>query len=162
GLSEPGDPKNIKAERGPAFNDVRHAANLSGVIDTGRLSDTRFLRLFTNDITLGIIEQLQSGRPYPFSTGTGGFADAIFFGAGNETQQRPDVLPDGTISTAGIASADGTNGLFSGPGGNTFLAPGIVAGSTLAGTCVDVVGKASCAGSLSADTTDVVDFRKIN
>ena len=157
GLSEPGDPRNIKAERGPAFNDVRHAVNLSGVIDSGRLSQTNVLRWFTNDITLGVIEQLQSGRPYPFSTGTGGFADAIFFGAGNETQQRPNVLPDGTISSAGIASADGTNGLFSGPGGNTFLAPGIVAGS-----CTDVVGKASCSGSLSADTGDVVDFQQLN
>jgi Carboxypeptidase regulatory-like domain/TonB dependent receptor len=157
GLSEPGDPKNIKAERGPAFNDVRHAVNLSGVIDTGRLSQTNILRWFTNDITLGVIEQLQSGRPYPFSTGSGGFANAIFFGAGNETQQRPNVLPDGTLSSAGIASADGTNGLFSGPGGNTFLAPGITAGS-----CTDVVGKASCSGSLSADTGDVVDFKQLN
>ena len=157
GLSEPGDPTNIKAERGPAFNDVRHAVNLSGVIDTGRLSQTNILRWFTNDITVGVIEQLQSGRPYPFSTGSGGFANAIFFGAGNETQQRPNVLPDGTISSAGIASADGTNGLFSGPGGNTFLAPGIIAGS-----CTNVVGKAACAGALSADFGDVVDFRQLN
>jgi Carboxypeptidase regulatory-like domain/TonB dependent receptor len=147
GLSEPGDPKNIKAERGPAFNDVRHAVNLSGVIDTGRLSQTNILRWFTNDITLGIIEQLQSGRPYPFSTGSGGFANAIFFGAGNETSQRPDVLPDGTISSAGIASADGTNGLFvTGPNANTFVAP----------------GDASDLGALSADTGDVVDFKKLN
>jgi hypothetical protein len=147
GLSEPGDPTNIKAERGPAFNDVRHAANISGVIDTGRLSQTNVLRWFTNDITFGVIEQLQSGRPYPFSTGSGGFANAIFFGAGNETQQRPDVLPDGTISSAGIASADGTNGLFvTGPNANTFLAP----------------ADASSSGSLSADTGDVVDFKKLN
>jgi hypothetical protein len=147
GLSEPGDPTNIKAERGPAFNDVRHAVNLSGVIDTGRLSQTNVLRWFTNDITLGIIEQLQSGRPYPFSTGSGGFANAIFFGAGNETQQRPDVLPDGTLSSAGIASADGTNGLFvTGPFANTFVAP----------------ADASDLGSISADTGDVVDFKKLN
>jgi hypothetical protein len=158
GLSEPGDPNNIKAERGPAFNDVRHAVNFSGVIDTGRLSQTNILRWFTNDITFGVIEQLQSGRPYPFSTGSGGFANAIFFGAGNETQQRPNVLPDGTISSLGIASADGTNGLFLTPGiANTFLAPGITAGS-----CTDVVGKASCAGSLSADSFDVVDFPLLN
>ncbi len=157
GLSEPGDPTNLKAERGPAFNDVRHAVNLSGVIDTGRLSNMNIVRWFTNNVTLGFIEQLQSGRPYPFSTGSGGFANAIFFGAGNETLQRPNVLPDGTLSTAGIASADGTNGLFSGPGGNTFTAPGIIPGS-----CTDVVGKASCLGSLSADTGDVVDFQKIN
>jgi hypothetical protein len=160
GLSEPGDPTNMKAERGPAFNDVRHAVNLSGVIDTGRLSNTNILRWFTNDITIGVIEQLQSGRPYPFSTGSGGFANAIFFGAGNETQQRPNVLPDGTISTAGLASADGTNGLFSGPGGNTFLAPGMI--PTSSGPCVDVVGKASCLGSLSADLGDVVDFQRLN
>jgi hypothetical protein len=157
GLSEPGDPTNIKAERGPAFNDIRHAVNLSGVIDTGRLSNTNVLRWFTNNITLGFVEQLQSGRPYPFSTGTGGFGNAIYFGTGNESQQRPNVLPDGTISTAGIASADGTNGLFSGPGGNTFLAPGITAGS-----CTNVVGKAACAGSISADTGDVVDFKQLN
>jgi hypothetical protein len=157
GLSEPGDPTNFKAERGPAFNDIRHAVNLSAIFDTARWTDRNFVRWFTNDVTFGVIEQLQSGRPYPFSTGTGGFANAIYFGAGNETQQRPDVLADGTISTAGIASADGTNGLLSGPGGNTFLAPGIVAGS-----CTDVVGKASCLGSLSADTGDVVDFKKLN
>jgi hypothetical protein len=132
--------------------------NFSGVFDTGRLSDTNILRVFTNDISLGIVEQLQSGRPYPFSTGTGGFANAIFFGTGSETQQRPNVLPDGTISTAGIASADGTNGLVvTGPNANTFLAPGITAGS-----CTNVVGKAACAGSLSADTGDVVDFKQLN
>lgn len=148
GLSEPGDPTNIKAERGAAFNDVRHAVNLSGVIDTGRLSQTNILRWFTNDITLGLIEQLQSGRPYPFSTGSGGFANAIFFGAGNETSQRPNVLADGTISSAGIASADGTNGLFVGTPGfnNTFLAP----------------ADASALGAISADTGDVVDFKQIN
>jgi hypothetical protein len=158
GLSEPGDPTNIRAERGPAFNDARHAVNFSAVYESGRLSDTHILRWFTNDINIGVVEQLQSGRPYPFSTGTGGFANAIFFGTGSETQQRPNVLPDGTISTAGIASADGTNGLIvTGPNANTFLAPGITAGS-----CTNVVGKAACAGSLSADTGDVVDFKQIN
>jgi carboxypeptidase family protein/TonB-dependent receptor-like protein len=148
GLSEPGDPTNIKAERGPAFNDVRHGVNLSGVIDTGRLSNTNILRWFTNDITLGIIEQLQSGRPYPFSTGSGGFANAIFFGAGNETNQRPDVLPNGVISSAGIASADGTNGLFvNGPNANTFAAP----------------ADASGLGAVAADDPNtVVDFKKLN
>jgi hypothetical protein len=161
GLSEPGDPTNIKAERGPAFNDVRHAVNFSGVFDTGRLTDTSILRVFTNDISFGVVEQLQSGRPYPFSTGTGGYANAIFFGAGSETQQRPNVLPDGTLSSAGIASADGTNALISGPGGNTFAAPGFALDSS--GNCIDVVGKASCLGSLDAnDLTTIVDFKQIN
>ena len=148
GLSEPGDPTNIKAERGPAFNDIRHAVNFSGVFDTGRLSDTHFLRLFTNDITFGVVEQLQSGRPYPFSTGTGGYANAIFFGTGSETQQRPNVLPDGTLSSAGLASADGTNGLIlNGPFANTFAAP----------------ADASALGSVAADDPNtVVDFKQLN
>jgi outer membrane receptor protein involved in Fe transport len=148
GLSEPGDPTNIKAERGPAFNDVRHAVNFSGVFDTGRLSDTHILRLFTNDISFGVIEQLQSGRPYPFSTGTGGYTNAIFFGTGSETQQRPNVLPDGTLSSAGIASADGTNALIlNGPFANTFAAP----------------ADASPFGSVAADDPNtVVDFKQLN
>jgi hypothetical protein len=116
--------------------------------------------LFTNDISFGVVEQLQSGRPYPFSTGTGGYANAIFFGTGSETQQRPNVLPDGTLSSAGLASADGTNALISGPGGNTFAAPFAVDGS---GNCIDVVGKASCLGSLDAvDLTTIVDFKQLN
>src|SRR5258708_27814925 len=47
--------------------------------------------------------------------------------------------------------------MLTGPSANTLLSPGIVAGS-----CTDVVGKASCFGSLSADTGDVVDFQKVN
>src|SRR5260370_6148251 len=94
GLSEPGDPTNIKAERGPAFNDVRHAVNLSGVFDTGRLSNTKVLRWFTNDVTLGLIEQLQSGRPYPFSTGSGGYSNAPFLRAGEGNPQRTHPPPD--------------------------------------------------------------------
>jgi hypothetical protein len=157
GLSEPGDPGNIKAERGPAFNDVRHAVNFGVVFDSARWSDRNVVRWFTNDVTLGIIGQLQSGRPYPFSTGTAGYADARYFGGGNETQQRPNVLPDGTISSAGIASFTGSNALLFGPGGNTFLAPGIVAGS-----CTDVAAGASCKGAADAATGDIVDFNKIN
>src|SRR5262249_19585749 len=55
---------------------------------------------------------------------------------GNESFQRPDVLPDGRLSTAGIAGAFGTNFLVSPAGvaackakqpvcpvANTFLAP---------------------------------------
>ena len=34
GLSEPGDPRNIRAEFGPAYNDIRHAANFSANFDT--------------------------------------------------------------------------------------------------------------------------------
>ncbi len=147
GISEPGDPRNIKAERGPAFNDIRHAVNFGVVFDTARWTDTNIVRWFTNDITLGFVGQFQAGRPYPVSTGSAGYADARFFGAGSETQQRPDVLPDGTLSSAGIASFDGSNALISGPGGNTFVAP----------------ADASAKGAVDAsDGTTIVDFRKIN
>src|SRR5258708_18572028 len=95
------------------FTAPRHAVNLSAVFDTGRWTQTNVLRWFTNDITLGFIEQLQSGRPYPFSTGTGGYSNGgIFFGAGNETNKRPNVLPDGTIFSFSILSLARTNTLI--------------------------------------------------
>jgi hypothetical protein len=163
GLSEPGDPRNIRAELGPAFNDIRHAANFNVVLDSGKWSQRNIVRWFTNDLTLGIIGQVQTGRPYPVSTGGAGFANGRFFGAGNESQQRPNVLPDGTISSAGIASAFGTSASF-GPGAvascitagfptaqcnsiqNTFLAP----------------GGASALGAADAITGDIVDFQQVN
>jgi hypothetical protein len=163
GLSEPGDPRNIRAELGPAFNDIRHAANLNLLLDFGKLTDRSAGRWFANDLTLGFLGQLQSGRPYPISTGTAGFVNERFFGAGNETQQRPNVLEDGTLSTAGIASSIGSN-LLIGPGGvaaciasgqpaalcnltqNTFLAP----------------AGASALGAVDSITNDIVDFRFLN
>jgi hypothetical protein len=164
GLSEPGDPRNIKAERGPAFNDLRHAVNLSGVFDTGRLVQTNVLRWFTNDITFGLIEQLQSGRPYPFSTGDAGFADGIFFGGGNETQQRPNVLADGTISSAGIASASSINALY-GPGAVAFCNAN---SSFTAAQCASIQntfaapGAASGNGAVDAFGVENVDFKLVN
>lgn len=163
GISEPGDPRNIRPELGPAFNDIRHAANFGVVLDSGRVTDTPFLRLLTNNLSLSWIGQLQAGRPYPFSTGTAGFANGRFFGAGSETQQRPNVLANGTISTAGIPSFDQTTALF-GPGAvvactgagfsagqcagiqNTFLAP----------------AGASPLGAEDALTGDIVDFQFVN
>ena len=116
GLSEPGHPRNTRAELGPAFNDIRHAGNFNLLLDSGKFTDRPAGRWFANDLTLGFLGQLQSGRPYPISTGTAGFLNERFFGAGNETQQRPNVLGDGTPSTAGIASSIGFN-LLIGPGG---------------------------------------------
>src|SRR6266700_1610066 len=164
GLSEPGDWVNVKPERGPAFNDIRHSANMGIVLDSGRLTGNRWIGGFANNLGLSWIGQLQSGRPYPLSTGTSGFGSSgRFFGAGIETQQRPNVLPDGTISTPGIASFNTTNALF-GPNAaskcitnlgvafpaqcnaiqNTFLAPG------------------GFSGAKDAVTGDQVDFQLVN
>lgn len=169
GLSEPGDPRNLRAELGPAFNDIRHAANFGVVLDSGKVTDTNIVRWFTNDFGLSFVGQLQSGRPYPFSTGSAGFANGRFFGAGNETQQRPLVLPDGTITTAGIASFDGSNALF-GPGAVALCSTPVAAGGGgfSPGQCASIrntflaPADASALGAIDALTGDTVDFQFLN
>ncbi|HXB22521.1 MAG TPA: TonB-dependent receptor [Candidatus Solibacter sp.] len=163
GLSEPGDPRNLRAELGPAFNDIRHAANFEVVLESGKVTETPIARLFANGLTLSFLGQLQSGRPYPISTGTAGFSNARFFGAGSETQQRPSVLADGTLTTAGIASFTGSNALF-GPGA---VANCIAAGFP-AGQCQSIQntflapGGASANGAVDALTGQIVDFQLLN
>ncbi|HEY6968821.1 MAG TPA: TonB-dependent receptor [Candidatus Angelobacter sp.] len=162
GLSEPGDYVNIRPELGPAFNDIRHAANFGVVLDSGKLTTTNVVRWFTNDLGLSFVGQLQSGRPYPFSTGSSGFgASGRFFGTGSETQQRPVVLPDGTISTAGIASFDQANALF----GPTAVTACIAAGFPAA-QCASIqntfAAPVTSSGAKDALTGAPVDFRFIN
>lgn len=138
GISEPGDFRTISAEMGPAFNDVRHAANMGVVLDSGKMTTNRFMGWVANNLGLSWVGQIQSGRPYPLSTGDSSFGNGSrFFGAGSETQQRPNVLADGTISVAGIGSAFGSIGNFTpatciaagnsaafcNANANTFLAP---------------------------------------
>lgn len=163
GLSEPGSEYNCcKAEMGPAFNDIRHAANMGVVLDSGRVTTNRYAGFFANNLGLSWVGQLQSGRPYPISTGSAPFnSSERFFGAGNETQQRPNVLPDGTISSAGIASFDGGNALF-GPGAVTAC---ITAGFPAA-QCASIqntfLAPAGGGGAIDAITGDAVDFKLVN
>jgi hypothetical protein len=163
GLSEPGDRRNIRAELGSAFNDIRHAANLSLALDSAKATNRSVTRWFTNDLTLSFLGQFQSGRPYPLSTGTAGFADGRFFGVGNETQQRPNVLPNGALSTAGIASFTGSNALI-GPGG---VAACIAAGqpTTLCNAVKNTFpapADASSLGAVDSITGGLVDFQYLN
>jgi hypothetical protein len=163
GLSEPGDPRNIRAELGPAFNDIRHAASFNLLLDSGKVTDRHIARWFANDLILGFLGQFQSGRPYPVSTGTAGFANERFFGVGNETQQRPNVLADGTLSTAGIASSTGSNFLI-GPGGvAACIASGQPAAlcNTIKNTFLAPAG-ASPLGAVDSLTGDNVDFQFLN
>jgi hypothetical protein len=177
GLSEPADSVHIRPELGPAFNDIRHAANMGVVLDSGKMTTNRYAGFIANNLGLSWVGQIQSGRPYPLSTGSAGFADGRFFGAGSETQQRPNVLPGGIISVAGIASAFQSNALF-GPGGvasciaagfsaascnpiqNTFLAPGS-AQCSVPGTTVTTFG-ASCLGAIDALSGDLVEFQQVS
>ena len=165
GLSEPGDPRNIRAELGPAFNDIRHAANMGVQLDSGKVTNTNGLRWFTNDVGLSWIGQLQSGRPYPISTGSAGFnSSARFFGAGNETQQRPNVLPDGTLSTAGIASFDASNALF----GPSAVAQCNASGFFTATQCASIQNTfappagVTFTGAVDAVTKAPVEFQFVN
>ncbi|MBZ5523531.1 MAG: TonB-dependent receptor [Acidobacteriia bacterium] len=163
GLSEPGDFHNIKPELGPAFNDIRHAANFGVTFDSGKWTDRSVVRWFTNDVLLGFVGQLQGGRPYPVSTSTTPYLSSRFFGAGNETQQRPNVLPDGTLSAFGVASADGLNANF-GPGGvASCIAAGFPAAqcNALQNTFI-APGDADPSGPIDSLTGDVVDFQQIN
>ncbi len=153
GLSEPGDVTNIRAERALAQGDTRHQGNFGLVFDTEKLTQRSILRHVVNDWTIGVIGQLQSGRPYPVSTGDVPFATSAFFGAGNESQQRPNVLPDGTLVSTNIASAFGTNLNVSQAGRavcacpqTTFLAP----------------ADADPRGSIDTFTGDLVDFQFVN
>lgn len=153
GLSEPGDVTNVHAERALAQSDTRHQGNFGLVFDTERLTQTSFIKHIVNDWTIGVIGQLQSGRPYPVSTGDVPFATSAFFGAGNESQQRPNVLPDGTLTSTNIASAFGTNLNVSQAGRavcncpqTTFLAP----------------ADADPRGSVDTFTGDLVDFKYVN
>lgn len=153
GLSEPGDVNNIKAERALAQSDTRHQGNFGLTFDTEHLVEHSFARHIVNDWTVGVIGQLQSGRPYPVSTGDVPFGTSAFFGAGNETQQRPNVLADGTLIATNVASAFGTNLNVSQSGHavcncpqTTFLAP----------------ADANPLGSIDTFTGDLVDFQFVN
>jgi hypothetical protein len=158
GPSEPADPRNIRAERTDAQLDVRHAANIGAVVDTENLAGGGWWRPIVNNWSFGSAIQLQAGRPYPISTGDIPFADSLFFGIGNETFQRPDVLPNGVLSTAGISGAFGTNYLVS-PNG---VAACRAAGQPVCPTANVPLAPASADpnGALDIFTGDVVDFQK--
>jgi hypothetical protein len=162
GISEPGDFRTISAEMGPAYNDVRHAANMGVVLDSGKLTTNRFMGWVANNLGLSWVGQIQSGRPYPLSTGDTAFGNGSrFFGAGSETQQRPNVLSDGTISVAGIGSAGGVIGNFT-------AATCIAAGNSAAFCNANANTFAAPAGAAGAGPVDVfdnsvvVDFKQAN
>lgn len=163
GVSEPADPRNISAERADAQADIRHAVNLGAVIDTSRLTSMRGARWLFNDWQFGIASQLQSGRPWPISTGDVPFGDALFFGIGNESIQRPSVLADGTISTAGIADAFAANYNISQNGVNQCLAtPGMTPATCPTANTFLAPAGASPLGAEDAITGDIVDFQQVS
>src|SRR5438876_808344 len=159
GLSEPGDPRNIRAEFGPAYNDIRHAANFSANFDTAKLIGGNWLtRSLVNNWVFGFVGQFQSGRPYPISTGVGAYSGGRFFGIGSETNQRPSVLPDGTIAATNISTSSGAN-LALGPGGVALCQSFWGAAGCPSATTFLTPNVASAAGAEDSFSGDVVDFQ---
>lgn len=126
GLSEPGNPlANLSLEKAPSQQDIRHLANFTFVTDTEKLTHMRFVSTAVNDWTFSFIGSVQSGRPYPVSTGSGGFSGSGFPALGSETNQRPNICtagsalpgcagaPVGALVATNIASNAGSNLLIS-------------------------------------------------
>src|SRR5207245_2156986 len=109
GPSEPGDPRNLKAERGLAYADARHAFNFAFIYDTAKQFNTSVIKHIFNDWQLGLNGNLHSGQPYGLSTGEAPFSGSKFFGLGAETQERPNVLQGGVLSVTNIPSYAGGN-----------------------------------------------------
>lgn len=129
GLSEPANPfASLSLDKAVSQQDIRHLANFSIVTDTNSLVATPLLKHVINNWTFSILGSLQSGRPYPVSTGDGMFAGSAFAALGNETNQRPNVCtvgssipgcagaPAGALVATNIGSISGTN-LEIGPAG---------------------------------------------
>jgi hypothetical protein len=121
GLSEPGNPLlNLGVEKAPSQQDIRHLANFTFVADTEKLTGMRFVRTVVNDWTFSFIGSVQTGRPYPVSTGDGSFSGDAFPALGSETNQRPNICtagstlpgcagePVGTLVATNIASHGGS------------------------------------------------------
>jgi hypothetical protein len=179
GLSEPGNPlASLKLEKALAQQDIRNLVNLNVVADTNDISSQRYIKYVINNWTLGLLSTLQSGRPYPVSTGDGAFAGSSFVALGAETNQRPNVLPDGTIVTTDIASVSGTNVLlsqdavaqcenpalqFAGqPGAPPTLPAAASNCSDIQTTFLAPAGRASANGPVDSYTGKPVDFKSIN
>jgi hypothetical protein len=159
GLSEPANPFiSTSSERALSQQDIRHLANFNVVLDTEHLVSMPLVKHVVNNWTFGLLSTLQSGRPYPVSTGDGPSATSIFPALGNETQQRPNVLANGTLVATNIGSASGTNLAIS-SAGVTFCQKWQPAASCPAATTFLAPAGANPAGPADSYTGDPVDFQ---
>ena len=119
GASEPANPyASMSLDRAPSQQDIRHQGSFSLVFDTEKMFHMPIVSQIGNDWTFGVIGTLQSGRPYPISTGDRFFSSRSFPGIGNETPQRPNVSADGTLNVTNIGST-GQGTLLISQAGNT-------------------------------------------
>jgi hypothetical protein len=174
GVSEPGNPlAPLSLDNASAQNDIRHLVNFNFVADTNNLFQTPVVRSLLNNWTFGMLNTLQSGRPFPVSTGDASFAGLNFSALGSETMQRPNICtagsalpgcagaPPGALVATNIASISGTN-LEVGPAG---VAACIAAGLSNCGalqTTFAAPAGASTSGPLDSFAGTPVDFQYIN
>src|SRR5258707_13564830 len=109
GASEPGDPRNIAAERALAYNNARNALNMSVIFDTANMIHASGWHYLVNNWQIGWLGSAHSANPYALSTGEVPFSGTSYPGIGAESQQRPNLLGDGTLSGLNIASNTGSN-----------------------------------------------------
>jgi hypothetical protein len=174
GLSEPGNPlAPLSLENASAQNDVRNLVNFNFVADTNNLWQIPVVRTILNNWTFGMMSTLQSGRPFPVSTGDASFTGLNFTDLGSETMQRPNICtagssapgcagaPIGALVATNMGSISGTN-LEVGPAGvATCVAAGLTNCAALQTTFAAPAG-ASTSGPVDSFTSTPVDFQYIN
>jgi hypothetical protein len=144
GLSEPANPlAGLGLEKALSQQDIRNLANFSFVADTKSLFHMKYVSAIVNNWTFGMLGTLQSGRPYPVSTGDGTFTGSAFPALGSETNQRPNICtagstipgcagaPVGTLVATNIGSIAGSNLAISQSGVAACMNPGLVTGNVL-------------------------------
>ncbi len=172
GPSEPGDPRNIRAERGLSYNDARHAVNFALILDSAKLTDIAGAKHILNDWQVGLQGNLHSGQPYDVSTGNFPFSKSHFFGLGAETSQRPSVLSGGILNVTNIAS-DGGGNLIITPQGVAACqsTPGMAPGACPTATTFNAPAGADSGGAqdtfcnlnpFTACTNSLADFQLLN
>ena len=174
GLSEPGNPlAPLRLENASAQNDIRNLVNFNFVADTNNLFEASVARTLLNNWTFGMMSTLQSGRPFPVSTGDAALTGMNFTDLGSETMQRPNVCTSGSslpgcegapidaLVATNVGSISGTN-LEVGSGGvAACIAAGLTNCAALQTTFAAPAG-ASTSGPVDSFTGTPVDFQHIN
>ncbi len=181
GLSEPGNPfASLGLDRALSQQDIRHLANFSLVADTNKLTGMPLVKSIVNDWTFSLLGSVQSGRPYPVSTGDGFFTGSAFAALASETNQRPNICnakstapgcagaPVGALVATNIGSISGTN-LAIGPAGVAACqAAGLANCAALQTTFAPPINTAtgnslaSASGPVDSYAGTPVDFQFVN
>jgi hypothetical protein len=174
GVSEPGNPlAPPRLDNASAQNDIRHLVNFNFVADTNNLLQTPVLRPILNNWKFAVLSSLQSGRPFPVSTGDASFTGLNFSALGSETMQRPNICtggspvpsckgePVGALVATNIGSISGTN-LEVGPAGVSACVAAGLANCAALQTTYSAPAGASTSGPVDSFAGTPVDFQYID